>query len=772
MKEVVVEALRVVGKGIPRADARLKACGVAHFAADIRQPQRRLLFGKILRSPHAHAAIISIDTSQAAALPGVYAVVTAEDATPARIGRFLRDRTVLARGKVRCVGEPVAAVAAIDEATAEEALSLIEMEYRQLPSVFTTDQALAPGAPNIHEDLASYEDPQHSQRVGNQRNLVVIEHGGVDAAFAMADVVVEGVFTTQPVHQGFIESKACVASVDHDGKVTVWASTKSPFLNRTMIARGLGLPLSRVRVITPAVGGDFGGKGAPTIEPICALLAIKAGRPVRIALSTQEELATNFVRHPSVVKLKAAADRDGRLLGVQGEITFNCGAYCDGVEGIANKCCNLQGPYNVPAVRLQGHSVYTNSAPAGHFRAPGGPQTNFGIECLLDEIARRLNADPIAIRRINVLQEGDPGPGGKGTMGGAGLRETVDRIDEYVAAQMSERKPNRGIGVACGSWHVWLSHDVSPTKCIVKLNEDGSAALLTGLPDNGAGQYVVLSQIVGEVLGLDPEEVAVAGGDTDLAPYDIGPGGSRGTTRVGNAAKFAAEDARRQILGLAASKLEAKPEDLEIENRQVFVKGTPRRTISLASVAREALTSPEGAIIGTGSSERAEWLAREHEHGAVVDEGMVCTHAAQVEVDPETGQVTVLKYVVAQDVGRALNRLSAVGQIHGAVAAGLGYALTEEIVVREGRVLNPFYVDYHLPAADITPDVHAILIERPSALGPFGARGIGEVSTTPVAAAIANAVYDAVGVRIRDLPITPEKVLRALKERSSSAQGL
>lgn len=755
---------RVVGKEVLKNDARLKASGAARYAADMRPHTRGCLCGKILRSPYAHASIVSIDTSKAVAVKGVYAVVTGEDVTPARIGRFLRDRTVLARGKVRFIGEPVAAVAAVDEETAVQALSLIRVEYRQLPAVFTPEEALAPDAPTVHEELASYEDPMPSDRCGNQRNSVTIERGDVDEAFSRADVVVEGTFITQPVHQGFIEPKACVADVDKDGKLTIWASNKSPFLNRAMISRGLGLPLSKVRVVTPAVGGDFGGKGAPTIEPVCALLALKSGRPVKIALSTQEELATNFVRHPGVINLKVAASREGRLLGIEGEVIFNCGAYCDGIFGMARSCSYLQGSYNVPAVRLRGRSIFTNSVPAGHVRAPGSPQTLFAVESLMDELARRLGLDPFEIRRLNALKAGDPAPDGRGVIGNNGLRETIDKVSGYVSQNMSERKKNRGVGVACGAWHTTLLEDANPTKCIVKLNEDGSAVLLTGLPDNGAGQHVVLAQVVSEVLGLDPAEVSVVAGDTELTPFDSGPGGSRGTVRVCHATRFAAEDARRQIFDLAASKLEANPEDLEIGNRSVYVKGTSERAISLAALAGAALGSPRGAIIGTGSAERERWIAQAKKHSGVVDEASFCTHAVQVEVDPETGQVTVLKYAAAQDVGAALNPLNVAGQIHGSVVAGLGYALSEELVVREGRIVNPTYTDYHLPAADTAPTIHTILVEQPSALGPFGARGVGETSITPVAAAIANAIYDAVGVRIRDLPITPEKVLRALGE--------
>lgn len=767
MSEAVGEHTRVIGKAVPRSDARLKATGIACYAADVRLPGREPLCGKILRSPHPHARIVSIDTSKAASLPGVHAVVTGKDATAERIGFMMRDRHVLTRDKVRFVGDPVAAVAAVDEATALEALALIHVEYDILPAVFTPEEALADGAPLIHEELSTYESQVPIQPQGNVHNRVAFERGDVDPAFAQADVVIEGTFKTQPVHHGYIEPKACIVQADELGKINVWAAHKGPFNLRSTISTGLGTPLSQVRVSTPVVGGDFGGKSAPSIEPICALLALKAGRSVKIELDGHEELATHYVRHSGTINLKLAATREGKLLAVEGELTFNCGGYCGGLGGNAGSCSNLQGAYNVPAVRLQGRAVFTNSLPTGAVRAPGAPQTVFAIESMMDRLARELNLDPFEIRRINAIGEGNPALGPRGKMGKNGLRETIDKAAEYVSQKMSDRKLHQGVGVACGLWGAGAMGPLNPSKSIVKLNEDGSATLLTGMAENGAGQHVVLSQVVAEVLGLEAEEVAVVAADTEITPFDSGPGGSMGTVRVSLASKFAAEDARSQLLALAAAKLEAKVEDLEIANRQVQVKGSPDQGISLAALAKAAMDSPAGAIVGTGPTEREHWLAEARAAGAVADNSSFCTHAAKVEVDTETGQVTVLEYVAAQDVGRALNPVTAAGQIHGAVVNGLGYALHEELLLNQGHTLNATFADYRLPAADTTPAVHAIMVEQPSARGPYGARGIGESSVTPVAAAIANAIYDAVGVRVQSLPITPEKLLGALREKAT-----
>ncbi|MBI2955330.1 MAG: xanthine dehydrogenase family protein molybdopterin-binding subunit [Chloroflexi bacterium] len=766
MADTATTGTQVIGKGVPRNDARLKATGAARYAADVKVGKREPLCGKILRSPHAHANIVSIDTSQAAALPGVFAVVTGEDVTSARMGRFLRDRHVLARGKVRYIGDPVAAVAAIDEETATEALSLIRVEYEPLPAVFTTEEALAAGASLIHDDVASYQDVAPTNRCGNQRNLSKVERGDVDAAFAQADVIVEGTFSTQPVIQGFIETRSCIADVGKDGRVTIWASNKSPFRNQVMVSDGLGIPHSKIRCVSPMIGGDFGGKGATTIEPICALLAIKSGRAVRLSLSRREDMAVGFVRHPSRSRLRLAASRDGRLLGIEGEVIYNCGAYCDGAAGMSPNCGNLQGSYNIPAVRLRGQSVFTNSIPAGHVRGPGVPQVMFPIESLMDELARRLGLDQFEIRRINALREGDTSPGAKkGVMGKHGLVETIDSTAEYARENMTKSNFKQGFGIACGSLHVAAGIQPNDSQCIIKLNEDGSATALTGMPEVGSGHHIVVAQVIGEILGLRADEVNITFGDTDTTPFDTGPGASRGTVRASHAARFAALDARRQLLELAASKLEANSEDLETANKKVYVKGSPDKSVGYGVLARLALTSPHGAIIGVGAREREQWMAKLKDYENVTAEAIFCTHAALVEVDTDTGKVSVLKYALAQDVGFALNPLTAQGQLDGAVAFGLGYALSEEVVINDGRVANPGLVDYHLFAADTIPEVKTIVVEAPGDIGPFGARGLGEAPTGGVAPAIANAIYDAVGVRITDLPITPEKVLRALKEK-------
>jgi CO/xanthine dehydrogenase Mo-binding subunit len=680
---------------------------------------------------------------------------------------MLRDRHVLARDKARFVGDPVAAIAATDDATASEALGLIDVRYELLPAVFTPEEALAEGAPIIHDELASYTGGMGpNNRRGNQSGPVTIERGDIEAAFAQADVVVEGTFNVQPVLHGYIEPRSCLAAPDENGRINVWAANKSPFGAREAISEGLGIPLSKVRLQTPTIGGSFGGKPTPSIEPICALLASKAGAPVKLELDMHEEMSSHYTRQFGQIKMKLAASKDGKILGIEGELLFNAGAYGGGSAGSIS---NLQGAYNIPAIRLSGLSAVTNCVPTGAVRAPGAPQSIFVIESMMDELAHKTGLDPLEVRRKNALNEGDPAPGGRGVMGKSGLAETIEKVSVYVKEHMAECKPNQGVGVACGMWGAGFLGASPPTKSIVKLNEDGSATLLTGMTENGAGQHVVLAQVVAEILGLTTDEVAIVAADTDVTPFDSGPGGSRGTVRVALAVQFAAEDVRRQLFDVAAARLEANPVDLEIRNRQVYVKGSPDRAISLAALATAANNTPGGAIVGTGESERRNWVEESKSWPkTVADDAAFCTHAAKVEVDVETGEVKVLQYVAAQDVGKALNAITCAGQLHGAVIHGIGYALHEELLTDGGRPINADLANYRLPTADIMPTVDTIMIEEPSPHGPFGARGVGESSITPVAAAIANAVYDAVGVRVTSLPLSPEKVLRALREKTEA----
>ncbi len=752
-----------VGRSVPKVDAKQKVTGEALYAGDIRFPGT--LFGKILRSPVPHARLVGVDTREAERLPGVLAVVTARDALPVRIGRFIQDKTPLALDKVRHVGEPVAAVAAIDRLTAEKALDLIKVTYEELPAVFDPFEALVPGAPLIHEELPAYVDAIPSRRYGNVRNEVRYAWGDLEAAFAKADLVCQETYTTQAVNHVYLEPRTAVAVADRSGKLTIWCSTKSPFAFRSQVAQSLGMSISRVRIIAPSVGGDYGGKGLATIEPICALLAQKSGRPVRLELSRQEELAWGYVRHPAVINLRTAMRSDGTLLAVQGQLVYDTGAYNDAIMGLAHSCFNLVGPYKTRAVELVGRTVYTNNIPAGHVRAPGAPQTLFAIESQIDIMARKLGLDPWRVRNHNAVGNGSLSATGYGTLQNVGLTECLRKAAESASRVRRKDGPNHGIGVACGQWEVFPSDNVAPSRAVVMINEDGSATVLSGITDQGGGQYTTMTQIAAEVLGLSLEDVSLVVGDTDVCPFESGTGASATTKRAGNSVRFAAQDAREQLLALASARLEAAVSDLAIEGKRVYVRGTPDKAVPVSELVRIAAASTGGLVIGISTEGQKRLMAAMKEAEGTIGSPSYSVQVAEVQVDPETGRIQLLSYLTVQDVGCALNPMNVEGQVEGSIAFGLGYALSEEVCQERGNTLTKDLLDYRVPRATDVPDINVNMVEEPSSFGPYGAKGVGELGITPVAAALANAVEDAIGIRITKLPITPEKVLQALKQR-------
>lgn len=752
-----------VGRSVPKPDAWLKATGTATYAGDIRLPG--MLTAKVLRSPHPHGRIVSIDTRAAEALSGVYAVVTGGDVPSARIGNAIRDRHALAREKVTYVGEPVAAVAAVDEETAQRALELLEVEYEPLPAVFDPEKALAPGAPIVHPDLASYEGSAPSVRVGNQRNRIVHEVGDVDAAFQEPGLLIhEATYVTPRQSPGFTEPHAAVAQVDGTGKVTVWASIKAPFRARLSIAGTLGVPIFRVRVISPAIGGDFGGKPGGFIEPIAALLARKAKRPVRLCLSRVEEFTAMLSRPGYVIRLKVGVRPDGTIVALDGRQTSNLGAVDDYGPDRATRASALVGAYRIPNVRVVATAVYTNSSPSGHVRAPSGPQNHFALESHVDAIARILQMDPFDLRLKNILRDGDVAPSGHGVLRNSGLEECIARSRAWVAREAEPRRPNQGVGVAIASWALGPKVATVDSAATVKIDVDGGVVVLTGVSDQGGGQWATVAQVASEVLGVPLDRVAVVAGDTEATPYEVGVGGSNATYRVGNVVRQAAEDARRKLLRVAASHLGVDEEELDIDGGEVFRRSAPAKRLSIADIAQAAMGSPDGAIIGTSTPVRAQEI-RTHgrEQAETVDAPSFACHVAQVAVDPETGLIDVQRYYAVQDVGRALNPMNCKGQIEGGVVFGLGYALSEEILTDNGTPVNANLWEYLLPTAPHIPELTVELVEIPSTYGPFGAKGIGETPCIAVAAAIANAVADATGVRVTQAPLTPERVLAAIR---------
>jgi 4-hydroxybenzoyl-CoA reductase alpha subunit len=755
---MVSEELLYVGQRVPKLDAAGKASGQVMYGHDMTLP--RMLHGKILRSEHAHARIVSIDTALAKRLPGVRAVITAEDIPEIKIG-WARDHPVLKAGKVRSVRDEVAAVAAIDEDTAQEALELIKVEYEELPGVFDPEEAMKPGAPVIHQ-----EAPNNIV----ERMRQSYYHGHVDQGLAEADVVLEDRFKLPFVTHCCLGTCFCLASFSPTGHLTVWSSTQMPFLYQRDLSMALGIPATKIRVIKAVIGGAFGSKlDMYPFEPICVLLAQKTGCPVKITFTREEEFVASPTRQPVICDIKSGARKDGTLTARQVRMILDNGAYSSwGATTPLVMMLTVSSLYRVPNVKYDVTVVYTNNPYSGAMRGYGNPQATFVVESHIDMLAHELGMDPMEIRLKNANQPGDvTGQGVKITT--CGLSTSIEKAADGVGwKEKRARSGSRGVGMASmlhvgGGARIYPSDGCGST---VKVDDFGKVTLITGSTDMGQGSDTVLAQIVAEELGVPVDNVTVLNTDTDITPWDVGAHASRTTFIAGNSARLAAADARRQILEAAAENLGEPLENLEMKDGKISRKGEPEEWIPFAKMIRSKHFRPDGdVILARGWYEPPTENQDKEYRGNLSATYGFATQAVEVEVDTETGEVTVLKIAAAHDVGRAINPMAVEGQIHGGISMGLGYALYEELVVKEGQVLNPNFADYALPTALDMPPIESILIETDDPAGPYGAKGMAEPACIPTAPAIANAVYDAVGVRIRDLPITPEKVLTALKER-------
>ena len=740
--------MRVVGQELPRVEILEKVTGQSVFGADV-SPGGRVLFGKMVLSPHAHARITAIRTERAERLPGVKAVVTAADLPAVRYGKFVSDEEYFATTKARYAGDRIAAVAAVDEETAEEAARLIEVDYEVLPSVTSGLEAMAPDAPLIHEGHADYwAQPGVEDRRGNVCNHKQILCGDVERGFAEADRIFEHRFHAPMVHQTYIEPHTATARFDASGRATVWVPTQAQFPLRDAIAEILDMPMTRVRVVPTEIGGGFGGKISPTVEPAAVALARKAGQPVRIVMSRGEDFRTTNPRHPFHLRYKTGVKLDGTITAREIEVVLGTGySSGSGVMISQGAAVRAPGPYRIPNLRIDSYCVYTNTATCGAYRGPAGPQLAFASESQMDIIARELGIDPLEMRLRNAMEDGDETPAGA-ALADVHVREVLGKAAEALDAAPRAAGENVGRGLAVAHWLV----GGMASSAGVKLNEDGTFAILTGLVDL-SGANTSLAQIAAEVLGVSLDDVHVRTADTDFAPHSTISAGSQALKSMGGAVLLAARDVRRRIQQVAADKLEADPGDLELEDGKVSVKGSPERAVTLSQVGRAALMHEHGPIVSTQS------VAQLVPHPAVA------AHAAEVAVDPETGHVRILRYVAAQDVGTAVNPLSVRGQIEGGVMQGLGQALSEACTFTDGKMANANLLDYKIFSALDAPAVEVHLIQHPCASGPLGAKGVGEPPIIPPPAAIANAVHDAVGVRIHDLPVTPEKIVRALKAK-------
>ncbi len=759
------EEFTFVGKRAPKLDALDKVTGRAIYGPDMKLP--RMLYGKILRSERAHARILNIDTSRAKKLPGVKAVITGYDTPDVRVG-FARDNPVLKTGKVRSFRDEIAAVAAVDEDTAQEALELIQVEYEDLPAVFDPEEAMRPGAPLIHEKA--------------ERNILSIMtqsyfHGDVGKGFAESDVVIEDRFTMTRVAHCCMGTSFCLASFDHAGNLTVWSSTQMPFMAQRELSAALKIPSDKIRIIKATIGGGFGSKlDTYPFEPICILLAQKTGRPVRIVFSREEEFIASPTRQPVICDIKSGARKDGTLTARQVKMLLDNGAYSSwGATTPLVMMQTISSLYRVPNVKYDVLVVYTNNPYAGAMRGYGNPQATFAIESHMDMLAHELGMDPVALRLKNANQPGDvTGQGVKITS--CGLSECIEKAAESIGWRDGSRQrgksDNRGIGIAA-QFHVGGGARIYPSDgcgTLIKVDDYGKVTVVTGSTDMGQGSDTAIAQIVAEEMGAPLGNITVINSDTDITPWDVGAHASRTTFIAGNSARLAAADAKRQILEAAAQAFKQKAENLDMRAGQIFVKGESEERIPYDKAIRARHFRPDGDIIlARGWYEPPTDKQDKEFRGNISAAYAFAAQAAEVQVDTETGQVTVLKVAAAHDVGRAINPMAVEGQIEGGVSMGLGYGLSEELVLEEGKLLNPNFADYALPTALDMPPIDAIIVETVDPAGPFGAKGMAEPAVNPTAPAIANAIYDAVGVRIKDLPITAEKVLKALKEKERRA---
>ena len=762
-----------VGQGVPRLEVREKVFGQAQYVDDMVRP--RMLHGAVLGSPIPHGRIKSFDKTRALALPGVKAVIVGPELPAHHLGAFIKDETALAREKVRYIGDPVAAVAAIDPATARKALGLIDIEYEELPAVFDVDEAQKPAAPLLHENYEKYVKVYPAEFSGrNVLTISTVSEGNVDQAWAQCDVIVEGVYESPAQAHAYLETNGALAEFDAAGKVTVWSCTQSVFKMQAAISEALGLPMAKIRAIATRVGGGFGGKSEPGTQIIAVMLAQATGRPVKVILSRDEDFTMMRVRHPAKVRVKTGAKKDGTLVAREFDAVYDAGAYADESPGVVGfGVLMARGPYRVPHVKSVGRGVYTNKLRTGAFRGFGNPQTAFASEANLDDLAAKLGMDPLDLRLKNAMRPGDTWVGGQ-KVEACGLVECLEKLRKQSDWDKRRTSPTpanpgkkRGIGVAC------LSHisGVLATSAIVRLLEDGSFSLNTGAVDIGQGSDTTLAQICAGSLRVPLERVNLVNPDTDASPYNWGTGASRVTYTVGRAVASASDSVAEQIKQRASIIFECAPADLELrEGGMVGVKGVPGKVLPYGAVAGFSHFVVGGPIIGTTAlmfdgpgfdPKRALLRGVPFSNlGAYV----FGAQAVEIEIDEVTGKVEVIEAWSAHDVGKAINPQSVEGQIQGGVVQGIGYALTESVEWDGGRVVNPTFMDYKIPGAlDVPYAIHPIIVEHPEASGPFGAKGVGEPGLIGVGPAIRNAIAHAVGVRLSVMPFSAERVWTAMR---------
>ncbi len=750
----------VVGKPIPKLDAAQKAMGRAQYIQDIKLPE--MLYGKILYSRHAHAKIINIDISKAKALPGVHAVLTGDDVPQKMVMGFYKDNPPIKKGKVCSFRDEVAAVAAKTPEIAKKALDLIKIEYEELEAVFDPEKAMETNSPLVNEHHKS-----------NVLNLPwKLHYGDVEKAQNEAAFVVEDRFSTTWVTHCCMGTSGAVALFDANDNLTIYTNTQIPSLAQKDFLEALkamGLKNKRARVIKPIIGGAFGSKlDTYAYEHIAILLAHKCRKPVKITFDRQEEFKATSTRQPAIIDIKQGCDKDGKLLFRDIKMILDNGAHTSwGATTPSVMMMPITTLYRVENVRYDAKCVYTNNTYSQAMRGYGNPQATFAIESSMDMLAKKAGIDPVEIRRINQNRPGDVSPQGL-KITTCGLAECIDEVEKELITDTPKEK-GVGIGIASlihvgGGARIYKSDGCG---AILKMDDYGKVDIFTGGTDMGQGLDNITAQIVAEELGLLAEDINVVHTDTDVCPWDVGAHASRSTFVAGNAALGAAKKVKEKLFKFGSKILDAPPEDLVLRDRLIFVPNDPEKSMAIDKLLRKAHFSPGGTMLMAD-----HFYDPDNENmGKDFKGNMSMTysfgvHGAKVKVDEETGKVEVLEYVAAHDVGRAINPLLLKGQVYGGVIMGLGYALTEEVMLKNGENMNANFRDYKLFTAKDAVKIKAPVIETDDKDGPFGAKGIGEPGCVPTAPAIANAIYDAVGVRIKDLPITPEKVLAALKKKN------
>ncbi|MBI4456668.1 MAG: xanthine dehydrogenase family protein molybdopterin-binding subunit [Acidobacteria bacterium] len=758
-----------VGQPLPQIDSAEKVKGLTQYLQDLSVPG--MLYGAIVRSAIPHGLIREIDTSRAERLSGVRAVITARDCPGVLFGpQEPQDWEILCRNKVRYIGDEVAAVAAISPDVAKEAAALVRVEYQELPAVYDPFEALKPGAPVLWE--------QHPDNVAYRFH---IERGDLEAGFARADDVFEHDFYTGRFYHGQMEPMGCIVQYHADGGYTIWTPTHLPFRSRMTYSKGLGVSMDKIRIVVPPFGGSFGMKYELNINCIAALLSKKSRRPVKIFFEREEDIGAGHPRMGLHFHYRLGVTRDGRFVAKEARVVGTGGARTFWTPPVLSTACyRIDSLYHFQNVRTEGFLVYTNQSPATCFRGFGNAEALTALETFIDEIGERTGIDPVELRRMNGVKAGDVSLHGW-RIASCGLRECLDRAESVSGFRNRKPPPKipprrgvvRGIGLAAGhhiSGNRIIINEYDGASAQVRLGFDGQVAVIVGEPDIGQGMNTVFAQIAAEVLDVDPASVRSLPIDTLVSPHGVGTLGSRGTTVAGRAVQLAAEDARTKLVSLAAELLGVPPQEIRLQSGSAVV-ASGGGSLSMAELGREYATRYGGAfLIGHGHFTPPTEIPDATKYGNLSTSYVFGTHVAEVEVDTETGATRVVRYWALHDSGTIINPSTATGQVHGGVAQGIASALLEEVLVKDGRVTNPNFLDYRIPGFQDIPEMYVEFVETKDPYGPFGAKSIGESSLNPTAAAVCNAIYNAVGVRVHQTPVTPERLWKLLETARTEAR--